>query len=469
MPPRRAAKPITSIKRTGELDQDYTIFENEYINDEIDDTEAKIAENIEVANQATIERREMQKKYEARLADKSDLTQYLQRKFKDKEEKKKIFERKLDETNKQHAKLEQDIQARLDKLRQSQDLELSQLTNILKANKVKRDSLATVAALENQLKREIAEAENTLKTEKQAQSVQMSNSMADYYNLFKRHERELAEGIEKEMQKNRGMTAENLERTVIEMMREKDAEKTRLANEVKQSKVIADMNTELMDKNKQLYMNRDLLQSECDSLQQRIMKNDATIRALVEELREHDQKITKEMENSNKEEEENNEKTEEEQNEQEASQKVTQSRALPPLPPVNDQKADSPKPKPDREQLLMSFFDDAVNTLCTSIVKILQVIDPNHSTDYMQFHDVFNDFEGRKKELRFLMSKLGNLTFTDTSDQLLPPIGLESIEGADEDYTMKNLVDPQNKAIQEFAGPIGDEEYPDLIATHFFQ
>ena len=87
----------------------------------------------------------------------------------------------------------------------------------------------------------------------------------------------------------------------------------------------------------------------------------------------------------------------------------------------------------------------------------------------MQFHEVFTDFEGRKKELRFLMSKLGNLTSATTDEQMLPPSGLESIEGADEEYTTKNLIDPQNKAIMEFAEPIGDEEFPDLIATHFFQ
>lgn len=455
-PPRRAARPITQIKRTGDMDVDFVMFENDFLQNKIKNTEELIDQNLELADQETVKRRKAEDKQMQFLADAQDVRAYLSMKHNEKNRKKQYYEKKLQDTRERYKNLLTDLQSKLDKLKQSQDIELTQLTNNLKANKVRRDSLATVAALENQLKREIAEAEQTMKTESKHQGIQMSQAHAEYSDLVGRHEKELKESVMREEAKNRSMTQENLENTVIEMMIEKDAEKTRLTNEVKKSRAIAEKNTELMEKNKQLYMNRDLLQNECDSLQKRISKNDATIRSFVEELKAHDQKLTIDAESEEVSEE--NEETPTIKESPKSTKSSPQSEA-----------SSSSDPRPDREALLNSFFDDSVNTLCSSIVKILQVIDQPHADEYVQFHEVFNTFDGRKKELRFLMSKLGNLTFESSSKDLLPPIGLENIEGVDQEFTKKNLIDPQNKAILEFAGPIGNDEYPELIATQFFQ
>lgn len=438
------------------MDVDFVMFENDFLQNKIKNTEELIDQNLELADQETVKRRKAEDKQMQFLADAQDVRAYLSMKHNEKNRKKQYYEKKLQDTRERYKNLLTDLQSKLDKLKQSQDIELTQLTNNLKANKVRRDSLATVAALENQLKREIAEAEQTMKTESKHQGIQMSQAHAEYSDLVGRHEKELKESVMREEAKNRSMTQENLENTVIEMMIEKDAEKTRLTNEVKKSRAIAEKNTELMEKNKQLYMNRDLLQNECDSLQKRISKNDATIRSFVEELKAHDQKLTIDAESEEVSEE--NEETPTIKESPKSTKSSPQSEA-----------SSSSDPRPDREALLNSFFDDSVNTLCSSIVKILQVIDQPHADEYVQFHEVFNTFDGRKKELRFLMSKLGNLTFESSSKDLLPPIGLENIEGVDQEFTKKNLIDPQNKAILEFAGPIGNDEYPELIATQFFQ
>ncbi|EAY03871.1 hypothetical protein TVAG_443590 [Trichomonas vaginalis G3] len=459
MPPRRAARPITQIKRTGDMDVDFVMFENDFLQNKIKATEEATEKNRELADQEIVKRRKTEDKQMQFYADAQDVRAYLSMKHNEKNRKKQYYEKKLQDTRERYKNLLTDLQSKLDKLKQSQDIELTQLTNTLKANKTRRDSLATVAALENQLKREIAEAEQTMKTESKHQGIQMSQAHAEYSDLVGRHEKELKESVMREEAKNRSMTQENLENTVIEMMIEKDAEKTKLTNEVKKSKAIAERNTELMEKNKQLYMNRDLLQSECDSLQKRISKNDATIRTFVDELKAHDQKLKIDAESE--------EVSDNEEQEKPSAKESPKASVVPEL--QTSEREANENSKPDREQLLNAFFDDSVNTLCTSIVKILQVIDQPHADEYVQFHEVFNTFEGRKKELRFLMSKLGNLTFENNQKELLPPIGLENIEGVDQEFTKKNLIDPQNKAILEFAGPIGNDEFPELIATQFFQ
>lgn len=454
MPPRKGARPITQIKRTGEMDVDFVVYENTEFKNIISKADQQYVIDMARAMEATKARRKAEDKNMTHINDFNDAKRYLLRKQDDKLKKIKFYEEKLKNTREKREKLLADLQAKMDQLKQAQDLELTQLNNNLKANKVRRDSLATVAALENQLKREIAEAEQTLKKEKQQQSQQMSTALDDYYKLHKRHLQELHDSVEREKQKNRGMTAENLERTVIEMMKEIDAEKNHLANEVRKAKVTANRNTELMEKNKQLYMNRDLLQSECDELTKKISKNDASIRSLVEELKEHDQQLS------------SNINEEEEESAQSSKASTPNISAVPSKHDINEQ----PRTEgPDREKLLNNFFISTVGILTTSIVKILQILDEEHSADYDQFHNVFTDFEGRKKELRFLMSKLGNLTYGGIPSQMLPPMELSNIEGVDEEYTQKNLIAPQNQAILEFAEPIGEDEYPDLIATHFFQ
>jgi hypothetical protein len=106
--------------------------------------------------------------------------------------------------------------------------------------------------------------------------------------LHVRHERELAEGIEREKAKNRAMTAEQLERTVIEMMREINVEIKRLSTLVIEARRIADVNSQLMKLSKQRHMER-----ECDGHITKINNNDAKTRRLVEELKLQDQKLSK--------------------------------------------------------------------------------------------------------------------------------------------------------------------------------
>ena len=67
------------------------------------------------------------------------------------------------------------------------------------------------------------------------------------------------------------------------------------------------------------------------------------------------------------------------------------------------------------------------------------------------------------------MSKLGNISFKVEDLYKLPDIGVEEVEGVDEKVTVKKIVEPQQKAIREFAQPIAYDEFPELIATHFFQ
>jgi hypothetical protein len=123
----------------------------------------------------------------------------------------------------------------------------------------------------------------------------------------------------------------------------------------------------------------------------------------------------------------------------------------------------------EREVMLQTFLEMAVDVLCHAVVIILRVIDPGHAQDYEGFHEVFGSFEGRKKELRFLMSKLGNLSF-QAEDELRPPkIGFADIEGVNEEVAAKRIVEPQEEAFLAFSEPIASDELPELIATHFFQ
>lgn len=406
-------------------------------------------------HEAIIARRDEERKNDQHQLDFDEVKRYLTLKIRDKEQKLKFYQNKLKETRKEREDLITKLQAEQDQLKQSHELELTQLSNALKANKQRRDALATVAAMEIQLKREIEEAEQTLKREKAQQSQQTSQALAEFYMLHVRQQKELKEGVEREKAKNRGMTAENLEKTVIEMMKEIDSEIKKYSAMVMENRDIADVNSKLMKLTKQKYMERDLLLQESDQTIKKINKNDQMIRKLVEELRKYDQKLTsgiiEEKEEEITEEEETEEDNEKVHNSDENIDKTTE------------------KVEVDRETVLNNFFETSVNVLCDSVVEILGVFDQNHAEEYKSFHEVFDTFEGRKKELRFLMSKLGNLTFQIDESYMFPPAGLDEVEGADEEITAKKIVEPQRKAIAEFAEPIADDELPDLISTQFFQ
>ncbi|OHS94618.1 hypothetical protein TRFO_10993 [Tritrichomonas foetus] len=423
---------------------------------------------------AVVKRRKEQNKNEKHQIDFDDVKKYLSLKIRDKEQKIKFYQNKLKDTRQEREDLITRLQAEQDQLKQSHEYELAQLTNTLKANKQKKDALATVAAMEIQLNREIAEAEATLKREKAQQSQQTSQALAEFYMLHMRQQRELKEGVEREKAKNRGMTSQNLEKTVIEMMRDIDSQIKEYSSLVMEARDIADVNSKLTKINKQKYMERDLLQQECDSCTEKINKNDMKIRKLVEELRAHDQKLSgggleagdiiEEVEEAPEETNNQNSLKARDLQEEEKFQQQEQQQQQQQQQQVQDN-----RPKVDREALLNKFFENAVNVLCNSVVIILGILDPSHKEDYTSFHDVFNTFEGKKKELRFLMSKLGNLSFISDDMYRLPAVGLEDVEGADEEIAAKKIVEPQQKAIREFAQPIAEDELPELIATHFFQ
>lgn len=410
--------------------------------------------------EAVSDRRDEEKKNEKHQLDFDDVKRYLTLKIRDKEQKIKYYQNKLKETRQDREDMITKLQAEQDQLKQSHELELTQLTNTLKANKQKRDALATVAATEIQLKREIDEAEQTLLREKAQQRQQISAAVAESYMLNVKQQKQLKESVENEKAKNRGMTSENLERTVIEMMKEIDSEIKKYSNLVLEARDIADVNSKLMKLNKQKYMERDLLQQESDETIKKINRNDETIRKLVEELRKYDQRLAGDIENSRIAEDDDENPI---------------IRDPQPIPEEEEEKheeiPETPEEKPevDRETLLNNFFENSVNVLCESVVEILGVYDPRHAEEYKSFHNVFNTFDGRKKELRFLMSKLGNLTFEPDDNHLFQPAGFSEVEGADEEITSKKFVEPQKRAIEEFAQPIADDELPDLIATHFFQ
>ena len=463
---KKAARPVTEMPygKKGLLPA-YAMREEKK---NLKSQDAKLLEDLTAAkascHQSTLDRRAEQKKDQQHITDFDDVKKYLTMKIRDKEQKIRFYQNKLKDTRQEREDLLARLQNELEQLKQAHELELTQLTNTLKANKQRREALATVAAMEIQLKREIEEAEQTLKREKAQQSQQLSQALAEYYSLHLRHEKELNEGIEREKAKNRAMTSENLERTVIEMMRDIDAEIKKYSAMVMEARDIADVNSKLMKLNKQRYMERDLLQQECDAAVDKIDKNDLVIRKLVEELKAYDQKFSSSLGTPAIIEEA-----------EEAPQDV-KAREAPQHEEEEEKPAEPPQPEPqaqpeppDREAMLNKFFESSVDVLCNSVVRILGHLDPQHMSDYTAFHEVFNTFEGRKKELRFLMSKLGNLTF-DAGDQYdLPQVGFTDVEGADEAVTAKKIVAPQRKAIMEFAEPIAADEFPDLIATHFFQ
>jgi chromosome segregation ATPase len=401
-------------------------------------------------NKSTVNRRCEQRKNEQHVADFEDVKRYLSLKIRDKQQKIQFYQDKLRETRQERENHLAKLQAEFDQLKQAHELEHTQLNNQLKASKQRRDALATVSALEIQLKREIEDAEQTLKREKAQQSQQLSLALADYYMLHVRHEKELSEGIQLEWAKNRRMMSEHLEHTVIAMMREIDSEIKKYSTLVLEARHTADVNSQLMKLNKQRCMERDLLQREADAQMAKIAKNDMKIRKLVEELRAQDQKLAP--------------------SESGPPEPIPEEREEPEVPPPTQEIIPEPSPPiPDRERLLQQFFENAVDVLCNAIVKILGVVDPIHSDDYVSFHGVFRGFEGRKKELRFLMSKLGNVSFHQDEQNDIPEVGFTDIEGVDEDVAVKKIVEPQRKAFLAFGQPVGPDEFPDLIATHFFQ
>lgn len=453
------AKPVNSIPygKTGIIPATCVAFEKNKLEKigekEISDYSRELVE----LHNAIDARRDEEQKDEMHQLDFDEVRRYLTLKIRDKEQKIKFYQNKLKETRKEREDLITRLQAEQDQLKQTHELELTQLSNTLKANKQRRDALATVAAMEIQLKREIEEAEQTLKREKAQQSQQTSQAIAEFYMLHVRQQKELKEGVEREKAKNRGMTSENLERTVIEMMKDIDSEIKKFSAMVMENRDIADINSKLMKQTKQRYMERDLLQQESDQTVKKINKNDQMIRKLVEELKKYDQRLTCGII-----EEKDESKNEEENLNSEPTEKVESTENT-------ENTEDTENVEIDRETILNNFFETSVNVLCDSVVEILGVFDQQHASEYKSFHEVFDSFEGRKKELRFLMSKLGNLTFHIDESYMFPPAGLDEVEGADEEITARKIVEPQRKAIAEFAEPIADDELPDLISTQFFQ
>lgn len=103
-------------------------------------------------------------------------------------------------------------------------------------------------------------------------------------------------------------------------------------------------------------------------------------------------------------------------------------------------------------------------------MECLEILDNKNLESYRQFHQNYENSENKEKELRFLMSKIGNLTSVKGDDfSPLPAIDLHEVEGTNQDVIQTRLIDPQHQAIFDFSEPIADDELPDLIATHFFQ
>jgi chromosome segregation ATPase len=459
MPGRRARGPVNDIPygRRGVAPAFVAKVESSDLQARNAILDQELAEAKKNTDKSTLSRRAEQRKNEQHQADFDEVRRYFLLKCRDKEQKIRFYQGKLKEARQEREDLLAKFHADFDQLSQAHKLELTQLANTLKASKQRRDALATVAALEIQLRREIEEAEQTLKRERAQQSQQLSSALADYYMLHVRHEKELADGVEREKAKNRKMTADHLEHTVIEMMRDIDSEIKRLSALVMEARRVADVNSQLMNLNKQKYMERDLLQRECDATIAKINKNDLKIRKLVEELKIQDQKLSSP-------EGEAPEAIPEEVEEQPTSQE--------PKDPDPEQPPEAPAPVVDgidREIILQHFFETAVDVLCSAVVKILGMIDPGHAEDYEGFHKVFGSFEGRKKELRFLMSKLGNLSFQAEDELRAPTVGFADIEGVDQEVAAKRIVEPQKKAFLAFSEPIASDELPELIATHFFQ
>lgn len=190
-------------------------------------------------------------------------------------------------------------------------------------------------------------------------------------------------------------------------------------------------------------MEKELLQQENDSMSNKVRRNDEQIRNLVNELKKNDERFSEFVPD------------------QEIEERKVEEEDVDEIVKIQE--------GPDKKAMLDKFFANSVETLCEGAMKALGLIDPEHSDDYQQFHQVFVDFEGKKKELRFFMSKIGNLVSVSEKEIGLAPIGLTDIEGADEEFTQKHLINPQHKAIYDFAEPIADDEFPELIATHFFQ
>ena len=387
--------------------------------------------------------------------DLDEVNRYLSLKIHDKEQKIRVYQNRLKDAQNELENLVEHLQSEHDQLKQSQELELTQLKNTIKSNKQRLDSLSAIATLESQFKREIDEAEQMLKREKAEQNQQLSDTLTEYYLLDTKYKAELQEMVEQEKVKNREMASGNIEKTVVKMMKDIDSEVKKYSSMVNKSKNVVDINSKLIKLNEQRKMERNLLKQQYNESLAKISKNNERIKKLADELKVQDQLISSLLETQN-----------EDENENENENKVKERGALPNQTEHLEQTVES---TPDRETLLNDFFQKTVNTLCESAVKILGVLDPQHKEDYISFHQVFDTFDEKKKELRFLLSKLGNLTFDGNEQIKLSTIGVVEIEGADQEIARKKIVEPLQKAILEFAAPISSDEFPDLIATQFFQ
>ena len=446
MPPKRNPRPITQIKRTGELDQDFIIFEGEELSSKVSDAIKEIKDHLILEKKTTTTRRTVQKQEDSLKNDLKDIkniigTQLQRIKFEKKQNK-----QKLEKLKQNHINLKKDIALKKEQLNSSFKLEFIQLKNNLQNLIIRRENNANIAAQENQLRREILEAQNTLLNEKKTQSQQMSTALDDFYQLHQNHIKEIEESTLNEIEKNTNIRDKNIKKTVVEMMKEIEFKKNKLSLKVRNAKQLSNKNNELMEKNKQLIMNKDLYQKDFDTLIKKINNNDEQIKILVEELKEFDQKLSNITETPIIEEIEEDLNIENRNNEED----------------ILENQIDN------REEKLIQFFNDSINTLCLAIINILSIIDPNHTNDYFQFHQAFNSFNNREKELKFLLSKIGNISFDSTFLTVTHSFECNEIEGKEDDYVLNNLIEPQNKAIFDFSSPIKLDEFPKVIASHFF-
>ncbi|KAH0795842.1 regulatory-associated protein of TOR 2-like [Histomonas meleagridis] len=444
-------KPVTEIPygKKGPAVTTAVQFERKNLGDVNTQSIKNYEQTLLKTQQATTARRTEQKKNEMHKIDFDEVSNYLSLKIHDKEQKIQIYQNKLKDAQRDLEELVERLQAEHQQLKESQELELKQLKNTIKSNKQRLASLSSIATLESQFKNEINEAEQMLNKEKAEQNQQLSNTLTEYYLLDVKHQAELQEAVEQEKTKYREMAYGNIEKTVIKMMKDIDSEIKKYSTMVTNSKSVIGDNSKLINLNKQLKMERNLLRHQHDELTEKITKNNERIKNLTEELKEKDEFLTSLVASQKEESEVIDQGTPTEETER-------------PEQTVDDASS-------NREVMLNNFFEKSVNILCDSVVKILIVMDPQHKDDYNSFHQLFESFEGKKKEIRFLLSKLGNLTFDVNEQMKLSTIGTIEIEGADQEVSKKKIIEPLKKAILNFAAPIPTDEFPDLIATQFFQ
>lgn len=280
--------------------------------------------------------------------------------------------------------------------------------------------------------------------------MQISKVNEEYFNLEQQHKTEMIEAVESEKEKARQMAEEHLTQTVVDMMKDIDIERKALSRSVNTARDIAQDNDELTKIHKQLAMEVQLLQQEHETMSKKVKKNDQTIRSLADKLKQEDQELTESSV----------------VNERDIDQPDQNEESL----ITEEEEDESEYPFQRQLRYYEQFSHDTVDVLCDAAVKCLDILDNKNIENYRIFHENYQDNAEKEKELRFLMSKIGNLSSVKGDDFTpLPPIDLSEVEGSNEEIVQTKLIDPQFKAIFDFAEPIADDEFPDLIATHFFQ